>query len=108
MDKEIVRNQLESFMNYRKNYMKEKKTLILEFLTSNKEDTAKELHKIQETYYQEFYNFVDKLPDQLKVSKDFIDDELIMWFVFTLDEVINQNIEETLPAIIKKSEKNSD
>jgi len=108
MDKEIVRNQLESFMNYRKNYMKEKKTLILEFLTSNKEDTAKELHKIQENYYQEFYNFVDKLPDQLKVSKDFIDDELIMWFVFTLDEVVNQNNEETLPAIIKKSEKNSD
>jgi hypothetical protein len=31
-----------------------------------------------------------------------------MWFVFTLDEVINQNIEETLPAIIKKSEKNFD
>ncbi len=93
MDKEKIRNDLSTFMNYRKEYMKEKKALLLEYLTSNREDLKEQLIKLKESFYQEFLKFVETLPDQLKVSKDFVDEDLIFWFIFTLDEVLNNQTE---------------
>ena len=78
-------------MNYRKEYMKEKKALILEYLTSNKEETRLNIIKIKENLFNEFFILVEILPEQLKISKEFVDEDLIFWFIFTLDEVINMN-----------------
>lgn len=89
MDKEFIRTKLEIFMNYRKVYLKDKKELIFNYLNFKTEEYSNKLISIQQEYYNKFRKFLEILPDELKLDKSFIDDELIMWFIFTLNDVLN-------------------
>ena len=54
MDKELIRIKLYEFLEYRKNYLKEKKVLILEILTNKSNERVSELKSLKEKYFQEF------------------------------------------------------
>lgn len=106
MDKELIRNKLETFMNYRKVYLKDKKELIFNYLNFKTEEYSNKLISIQQEYHNEFRKFLEILPDELKIDNSFIDDELIMWFIFTLNDVLNPIHTTELATIIPTSDHN--
>lgn len=104
MDKELIRNKLETFMNYRKVYLKDKKELIFNYLNFKTEEYSNKLISIQQEYHNEFRKFLEILPDELKIDNSFIDDELIMWFIFTLNDVLNPIHTTELATMIPTSD----
>lgn len=104
MDKEFIRNKLETFMNYRKVYLRDKKELIFNYLNFKTEEYSNKLNSIQKEYHNEFRTFLEILPDELKIDNSFIDDELIMWFIFTLNDVLNPIHTTELAAMIPTSD----
>lgn len=89
MDKELIRTKLYEFLEYRKNYLKEKKVLILEILTNKSNERVSELKSLKEDYFQEFNIFNDHLPQELRAVNSIQDEDLIFWLIFTLESVLN-------------------
>lgn len=104
MDKELIRTRLYEFLEYRKNYLKEKKVLILEILTNKSNERVSELKSLKEKYFQEFNIFNDHLPTELRAVNSIQDEDLIFWLIFTLEGVLNV-VEDVLEeSIMKKPE----
>lgn len=104
MDKELIRTKLYEFLEYRKNYLKEKKVLILEILTNKSNERVSELKALKEKYFQEFNIFNDHLPQELRALNSFQDEDLIFWLIYTLDGSLNIPNEPCLTGITPKSE----
>jgi len=104
MDKELIRIKLYEFLEYRKNYLKEKKVLVLEILTNKSNERVSELKSLKENYFQEFNIFNDHLPQELRAVNSIQDEDLIFWLIFTLEGVLNV-VEDVLEeSIMKKPE----
>jgi hypothetical protein len=104
MDKELIRTKLYEFLEYRKNYLKEKKVLILEILTNKSNERVSELRTLTEKYFQEFNIFNNRLPQELRAVNSVQDEDLIFWLIFTLDSSLNISNEPCLEGITPKSE----
>jgi hypothetical protein len=102
MDKELIRTKLYEFLEYRKNYLKEKKVLILEILTNKSNERVSELKSLKEKYFQEFNLFNDHLPTELRAVNSIQDEDLIFWLIFTLNGVLNVPEEDIQESIMKK------
>lgn len=107
LDKELIRNKLECFMNYRKVYLRDKKELMLTYLNEKSPHLLEKIKSIKFEYQDEFSKFNEILPDDLKLDESVFDEDLIMWLIFTLNDVLNPIEKSELPTIINRSEINS-
>ena len=104
MDKEFLRNEYYFFNELRKNYLKQKKHLIFEYFNYKDENILNSLKETQTKFHQDFSNFVSKLPDDIKISTNNLDDDLIFWFCFEIDDALNGIHEPTSSGIVTRPE----
>jgi hypothetical protein len=100
MDRENLRNTLHKFNEIRKSYSREKKRIIFEHFANLSETFS--VKELQESFHNEFRDFSRNLPETLRISSENLDDDLIFWYCFELEDSINAS--EIIPETTEISE----
>ena len=91
MNREILRNSLQKFNEVRKSYTREKKRIIFEHFSKPSEEFS--VNELRESFYEEFRKFSQELPETLKISLSNLDDDLIFWYCFELEDSLHNSWE---------------